>query len=114
MGARLSSARALLRRRSVRFGLVALGLLAGLAGLAGYLPRADPEAPRRRQLADQALERQDLPAAVAHLRSYLAAVPDSADGRFLLAQTLRREGKYDEAEHELAEASRLGWDPAAV
>jgi tetratricopeptide (TPR) repeat protein len=114
MGARLSPARALLRRRSVWFGLLALGLLAGLAGLAVYLFRADPEAARRRQLADQALERQDLPAAIAHLRSYLTAVPDSADGRFLLAQTLRREGKYDEAEHELAEASRLGWDSGAV
>jgi tetratricopeptide (TPR) repeat protein len=114
MAAWLSQARALLRRRSVWFGLLALGLIAASAGLAYWFYRVDQEATRLRQLADKDLERQDLPAASAHLRSYLAVVPASADGRFLLAQTLRREGKYDEAEHELAEASRLGWDPEAV
>src|SRR5436189_4000841 len=111
MGTRLLQTRALLGRRSIGIGLLALGLLAGLGA---YVSRSAREAARWRELAQRALERQDLAAAGDHLRSYLAAVPASAEGHFLLAQTLRRDGKYDEAERALAAALRLGWDPPAV
>lgn len=117
MGTRPAATGGLLRRRSVRLGLLAVGLLVALgvpAALAAHAYLAGREAARRRVLADQALGRQDLPAAVDALRSYLAAVPDSAEGHFLLAQTLRRDGKPDEAERELAEAQRRGWDAEAI
>ena len=114
MGTRLAPACALLRRRGVRLGLLAVVLLAGLAGLAVYLWRPGAEAARRREMADEALERQDLAAAEDHLRACVAASPGDARERFLLAQTLRRNGKFDEAEQELAEARRRGWDAEAV
>jgi tetratricopeptide (TPR) repeat protein len=64
--------------------------------------------------AQQALDRQDLPAACDLLRQYLDARPGSAEGHFLLAQTLRRDGQFDPAERHLSEARRLGWDLDAV
>jgi tetratricopeptide (TPR) repeat protein len=114
VGKWLAKAGGLLRRRGVRFGVLAATLLAGLAGLAAYFARPDPEATRLRQEADRALERQDLAAAADRLRSYVARCPTRADGQFLLAQTLRRLGDYDGAEHALAEARQLGWDAEAV
>jgi tetratricopeptide (TPR) repeat protein len=76
--------------------------------------RHDRAVERQRALADEALDRLDLPAAAGHLRDYLADRPDSPDAHFLLAHTLRRDGKFDEAERHLAEAKRLGWDPDAL
>ncbi|HET6574905.1 MAG TPA: tetratricopeptide repeat protein, partial [Fimbriiglobus sp.] len=111
MGIRKPSPRPFLRRRSVRLGAAALVLAA--AGVALSV-RHDRAVERNRALADQALDRLDLPAAAGHLRDYLADRPDNADAHFLLARTLRRDGKFDDAGKQLAEARRLGWDPDAV
>src|SRR5947209_3750170 len=96
------------RHRVVHLGLLALGLLAAVAGVVTYVRHSARETARLREQADKALDRQDLTAAAAFLRSYVDADPASADGYFLLAQTLRRDGKFDEAERALAEAKRLG------
>jgi tetratricopeptide (TPR) repeat protein len=101
----------LFRRRGVRLGAAILVLVAAGVGL--YV-RHERAVERRRELADQALDRLDLPAAAGHLRDYLTARPDSPDAHFLLARTLRRDGQFDEANKHLAEAQRLGWDPDAV
>jgi len=101
-----------LRRRNIRFGILALVLLA--AGLAAYFYFSRGTASKEWELARQALDRQDLAAAGEHLRRYLEDRPTSEEGQFLLARTLRRDGKHDEAERHLAEARRLGWDPASV
>src|SRR5438270_13152970 len=111
MGNPPSRLRTLLRRRAVWLGLVGLGLLlGGLGGLLAYRHYADREAQRHRERAEEALERYDLAAAREELRRYAAARPDGAEGHFLLARTLRREGQFDEAARELKEAGRLGWD----
>jgi tetratricopeptide (TPR) repeat protein len=112
MGARLPKARPLLRRRDVWLG--ALGVVLVVAGVAVYFVRHERAAQQHRELADRALDRLDLPAACQHLRDYLASRPDSPDAHFLLAQALRRDGKFDEAEQHLDQAKRLGWDQEAV
>ena len=114
MEARTKQPAPLLRRRGVRLGLLAAGLLLAVAAGALYYFRPGRSAERHHALAAEALAAEDLPAACEHLRSFLEARPDSAEGHFLLAQTLRRRGEYDEAKRHLDEAARLGWDRAAV
>jgi tetratricopeptide (TPR) repeat protein len=108
MRARLQTLREILKRRSVRLGLVALVLVG--AGVAYHLHR-ERAIDRHRELADAALDRLDLPVAAEHLRAYTAERPDAAEAHFLLARTLRRDARYDAAVHHLNEAQRLGWDP---
>src|SRR5438874_2574387 len=109
MGTRLPRTRALLR-----LGALALVPILVVAGIVAFYVRHTRAVERHRELADQALDRLDLPAASNHLRDYLAARPDSPDAHFLLARTLRRDGKFEEAAQHLAEAQRLGYDPEAV
>jgi tetratricopeptide (TPR) repeat protein len=111
MGTRLQKMRAIFRRRSVWLGLVAL-VLVGTG--AAYYVRRERAIDLHKERADAALDRLDLPGATAHLRDYLAARPDSAEGQFLLARTLRRDGKFEQVEHHLNEAKRLGWSAEAV
>src|SRR5262245_46032470 len=101
-----------LRRRKVLLGILALVLI--VAGLAAFFYFSRRAASKQWELARQALDRQDLPTASEHLRRYLDDRPTSAEGHSLLARTLRREGKFDEAERHLAGAQRLDWDPASV
>src|SRR5262245_43108696 len=112
MGTWRAKVGSLLRRRAVRLGLLAAALLLG--GLGVFLVFSGGEASRHRKQAEQALDRQDLAAACDHLRHYVAARPGDAEGHYLLARTLRREGRYDEAERHLAEAGRRGFDAEAV
>ncbi len=111
METRLQKARVLVRRPAVWIVASVVVLLAGL--VAAYVYHTNTVA-RQWEKVQQALERQDLPAADDALRGYLTHSSASAEGHFLLAQTLRREGQFDEAERERAEAQRLGWDAEAV
>jgi tetratricopeptide (TPR) repeat protein len=111
VGTELPKARPLLLRPGV--WLAVLGLTLVVAGAVAFV-RHNRAVERHRGLADQALDRLDLPAAAGHLRDYLTSRPDSPDAHFLLARTLRRDGQFDEAERHLAEAQRLRWDPEAV
>jgi tetratricopeptide (TPR) repeat protein len=64
--------------------------------------------------ARDALDRQELTTAIDHLQAYIHAEPGSAEGYFLLAQTLRRDGQWDAAEASLTTAQRLGYDAQLV
>src|SRR5581483_10785804 len=94
--------------------LLCLSLLLGGAAWLHHRGSSSKNSNPSWQRAQQELERQDLPAAVLHLRAFLAETPNEASAHFLLAQTLRRAGQFEEADDELARAEQAGWSPEAI
>ena len=78
MPGRLSHVRTLFRRPAVRVGAVVVGL--GLSGLVAVTLTSGREADRQWQQAEEALGREDLPAACDHLQAFVADRPASAEG----------------------------------
>ncbi|MBX9677977.1 MAG: tetratricopeptide repeat protein [Gemmataceae bacterium] len=56
---------------------------------------------RRWRNAEEALERRDFAVAINHLKEIVERNPKDSQSRFMLARTLRRAGKYDDAKLEL-------------
>lgn len=100
------------KRRDAILGSLALALL--LVGLTVYVFYPAWSGSRHWRQAEAALEDRDFDRAVVHLRKYVNANPSSGEGYFLLARTLRRAGRFDEAQIELSEARRLGWVPEQI
>jgi tetratricopeptide (TPR) repeat protein len=99
--------RTLAKRRDILLGVPALALL--LAGLTVYIYYPAWQASRHWRQAEAAIEARDFAKACQHLGKYVAAHPGSSEGHFLLARSLRRAGRLDEARIRLEQAQRLGW-----
>lgn len=95
--------------RGLLWFIVGLGLCSGL-----YVAGRQAWVLWRYQSARKAIERRDFDAALAQLQICLREWPDSAETRFLAAQTARRAGKLDDAQRWLKEAERLGWVRPAI
>ncbi len=94
-------------RRDLSLGVPAVVVL--LAALTAWVYYPAWRGQRHWNQAEQALQRMDLPGACGHLRAYLDLRPEDAEGHFLLARTLRRASRFDEAVIQLREARRLDW-----
>jgi tetratricopeptide (TPR) repeat protein len=94
--------------------LSSLVIVLVLGGLAVYWVLVSSSTQEQWKQATEALERHDLRAASEHLEQVLAWDSTSAEGHYLLARTLRREGTFDRAQRHLDEARRLKWDPKAL
>jgi tetratricopeptide (TPR) repeat protein len=94
----------------VLFALVLVGLIA----LCVYGLWHRWQVDRHLQVADEALTRNDLEQAKAHLLLYLKAHPSSPDAHFRLARIARRASAYEEAGQYLRECERLGGIPEAI
>jgi tetratricopeptide (TPR) repeat protein len=84
------------------------------AGLGIYLAYPLVVSAHHERLARQALKEQDLTLARSHLERSLAVCPRRGSAHFLLAQTLRRAGEFDQAGEHLHRARALGWNGAAL
>jgi tetratricopeptide (TPR) repeat protein len=100
-------------RRTWWAGL-AIALAVGLGVIGGHVYHSAAQAAQQLAHARDALDRQQLTTAIDHLQAYVHAVPGSAEGFFLLAQTLRRDGQWDAAEAALTASQRLGYDAQLV
>jgi tetratricopeptide (TPR) repeat protein len=102
--------------RSLRRPSRALAALAlvGLIGVSAYVVtrvlRGDPHV----RAADEALARNDLVQARAHLLLALEGRPDAPELHLQLARVARRAGAYDESLHHLRECERLGGIKEAI
>ncbi len=95
-------------RRPLRAARTLLALAA--IGLAGYfLLWPEARATYHWFRAGRALDEDDFGTARGHLEACAAAWPASAETRFLLARTCRRDGNAVAARRHLWEARRLGW-----
>jgi len=99
------------RRYALLLAILALSIAVGGATWFYIKPQGSyPDLER----AKAALDNEDLALAEEQLQSLVAHTPANAEGRFLLARTLRREGKLAEAKQQLAEAERLHWNHQQV
>jgi tetratricopeptide (TPR) repeat protein len=93
------------------FLIVSLLLLIGLGAYSGIQAiRAEQQL----RAARRALDQSDLNGAQTHLTVCLALSPQSTEAHFLAAQTARRSGNYDQAEHHLDECTQLGCSREAI
>jgi predicted Zn-dependent protease len=76
-------------------------LLLGVIGAGVYFPARLMWAEAQYRAAQEAFRKRNFDQARLHLESYLAVQPNSHDGHFLLAQTSRRAGFFDEADVQL-------------
>jgi tetratricopeptide (TPR) repeat protein len=97
------------KRRDLMIGVPAVAVL--LAALTAFVFYPAWKGGRHWQHAEQALAARDFAAASAQLRCYLEIHPTKAAAHFLQARTLRRAGRFAEAESALDQARRLDWVP---
>jgi len=86
-------------------------VVVGVAYFFGYIPATSRYEWRQ---ADLALERHDLMVALRHLTPCAAAWPRDAQTHFLLAQTFRRIGDFENANQHFEKARTLGYPTEQV